>query len=134
MKSLRSILFWSLLAVGFSLLLLSKFSTDPTPKVSLTQFITNYAKFLYKDYPRGAITGIVQFKNSAKHDNITISLLGSPYKTTTKIDGRYEFKNVPIGDYIVTTDYPGYTSFSIQITVPENKTCSVITLIINRQS
>ena len=111
MKSLRSILFWSLLAVGFSLLLLSKFSTDPTPKVSLTQFITNYAKFLYKDYPRGAITGIVQF-----------------------IDGRYEFKNVPIGDYIVTTDYPGYTSFSIQITVPENNTCSVITLILNRQS
>jgi len=132
MKSLRFIIFWSLLAVIFSVLLLRTVSSDSTPKVTLTQYIVNYSKFLYKGYPRGSITGTAQFQHSAKHDNITVSLLGSPYRTVTKIDGHYQFKNIPVGKYILKATYPNYGSFFFQIYVQKDQNFSVIKFLLSQ--
>jgi hypothetical protein len=47
---------------------------------------------------RGKVQGVVRLEGRSEHSGIEVYLLGSTYKTTTDIDGKYEFV-VPVGNY-----------------------------------
>ncbi|NLT50932.1 MAG: DUF3520 domain-containing protein [Ignavibacteria bacterium] len=74
----------------------------------------------------GTIKGIVKDSNSGTPlFGANIFLEKTSYGQTTDINGNFEFKNVPEGNYVLQVRYIGYAEYKDSIIVTKNKTITL---------
>lgn len=61
---------------------------------------------------------------------VTVSIEGTMRATMTDETGHFSLENVPVGTYIVTTQYLGYTGIKQQVTITQNETKNITLYII----
>lgn len=91
--------------VGYSLVLALVFAScsrddDPTPDPTPTKGIISGEVNLYLEGPQ-----------PADDDGMTVSITGTNFTTTTDIDGKYEFTDVPFGSVDLVFEKSGYGTF-----------------------
>ncbi len=76
--------------------------------------------------PGNQISGMVSNENKQPLEYVSVTLVNFGINTTTDSDGKYEFSNVPEGNYLLSFKLTGYESKTLQIKVSKrNNTFNV---------
>ena len=82
------------------------------------------------DQPKGSIRGKVVTEDNKPAENVSVTLKGTKYGTSTDEDGEFQFR-APAGNYILVISYTGYKSQEIEILVKDGKPVEIPMLTIH---
>ena len=67
------------------------------------------------------ISGTVAEKNNTILPGATIRLKGKSFTTTSNENGKYEFKNLPAGNYLISVSFLGYQTKEQEVNLQADK-------------
>lgn len=95
----------------------------------ISLFLLCFSSTIIGQVTGGAITGTVVDGNAAIVPNVTVNIKnkdsGVGFNTQSTSSGSYNFPNVPVGEYTLTTDVTGFSPVSQVVKVALNQTTSV---------
>jgi len=82
------------------------------------------------DNPRGSIRGKVLTEDNKPAENVSVTLKGTKYGTTTDEEGEFLFR-APVGNYTLVVSYTGFKTEEATITVKERKPVELPTIVLH---
>lgn len=79
----------------------------------------------------GTVQGRMKTSDGFPVEYVSVGLKGTAYGTTTNNKGEYELKNIPKGNYTLTTSFVGLEAKELTIEVKENETVIVPEIVLS---